>query len=93
MFERIIATGLLVLAAVFIYRILTGAKGHRLPRESTLEHLQLLYFYGLHCAACKAQAHYLSQLDARYQGFIHKMDVEAHPEVAKKYRVFTGQHA
>lgn len=51
----------------------------------------LLYFRSDHCAPCVTQAHYLEQLEKKWNGnlTIQKIDTPTEPDKAHQYGVFT----
>lgn len=91
MIERILIILLLALIGAGAYAAFKVYHMRRLGMVEGQSRPQLLYFRSDHCAPCETQAHYLEQLEQRWNGrvTIQKIDTDAEPEKAHQYGVFT----
>ena len=91
--ERFLITLIIGVLAVGAYWLLTAYQRRRV----TVAHQQMavpgrakmLYFRSETCGACRAQGHYLAQLDDLHRALIESIDVEQKPELAQQYNIFT----
>jgi len=89
MLERLVFTILIAITVISTYKGFLNLQKRWRKQNHPVENPVLLYFYGQHCSTCKAQAHYLSQLDVKFQELIQKINVEEDLVSAQQYRVFT----
>ena len=91
MIERILLILLLTLIGSSTYIAFKSYHMWRLGSVTGQNKPQLLYFRSDHCAPCLTQAHYLEQLEQRWNGrlTIQKIDTDAEPDKAQHYGVFT----
>ncbi|MBE7556140.1 MAG: thioredoxin family protein [Anaerolineales bacterium] len=93
MFERLLIALIIGALAAGVYLLLN----HWQRRRATATNQQaaapgqarVLYFHSEHCRACRAQGHYLAQLDDLHRALIEPVEVEQSPELARQYNILT----
>ena len=93
MIERILITILIGLLAAGLYLLFNYWQRRRTTvanqQAAAPRQARVLYFHSEYCGACRAQGHYLTQLDDLHRALIEPIEVEQSPELARRYNILT----